>query len=105
MRKIIAFAAAFAFTAPAIAQTTPQTGPAPPVKSFLEQVVEEWTASNLAQRHLADKLAILGQDWEQKGRQLDAAQQRVRNLEAYAKACGDKPGCFSPVEAAVSDAK
>lgn len=95
MRKIIFFAAALIVVAPAIAQTVPQAPSQPPAKSFLDQVVEEWTASNLAQRHLADKIAGLGQDWEQKGAQLVAAQQRVRNLEAYAKACGDKPGCFT----------
>lgn len=95
MRKIIVFAAALTLAAPAIAQTVPQAPPQPPAKSFLQEVVEEWAASNLAQRHLADKIAGLGQDWEQKGKQLDAAQQRIRNLEAYAKACGDKPGCFT----------
>lgn len=97
MKNIIAFFLTLAFAAPAVAQAIPQAPPSAPVKSYLEQVVEEWTAANLAQRHLADKLGVLGQDWEQKGRQLEAAQQRVRNLEAYAKACGDKPGCFAPV--------
>lgn len=98
MRRAIPFIIAVlaATTVPALAQVQPAT-PLPPVmRPAPDPAAAQLKSLGLAYQQLG--LAIdqaLAAEREKTG----AAQRHLDDLRAYAKACGDKPGCFLPVPA------
>lgn len=81
MFRIFSFVLALVWTTAAFAQ---QVDP-------VAKLDNEYRAAITAQDHFVEAVkAVI----EARG----AAQKRVTELETYAKACGDKPGCFVPVQ-------
>lgn len=81
-RRQAIFALAFlVIAAPALAQQRPSTA----------------QETQMLQHELENRVFVMRQHVELLAVEWDARGQRIQDLENYAKACGDKAGCFVPV--------
>lgn len=91
MKKPFIIATLLILASPAFAQQRAMSPSQPsPFASEETEVKNSYELLGIGVGHLATKMI----------EQINTLQKRIADIEAYGKACGDKPGCFIPVPAA-----